>query len=292
MSNETFSFQIGKFGCIAVSDGTHTYTPPAFPPPATLLFSDAPEAQLKHALHEHNIQLERWTEWQSPYICLMVNTGHKLVLVDTGVGGLSPDTGKLVPNLTSAGIAPEDIDIVVITHGHPDHVGGNTDGNGSPAFCNARYVLLKEEWDFWTSGQAEKTLDEHSRDELLKYARNNLPPVRDQLDLVQDGEEIVSGIRAIAAPGHTPGHMVLSVSSDGEELLCVSDTVLHPLHLEHPDWFSIFDISPEQVVVTRRRLLKRAATDKTLMIAFHFPFPGLGYAVPKGEAWQWQPVDY
>ena len=292
MSAATFSFKIGKFGCVAVSDGTHTYTPPDFPPPATLLFANASREQLTQVLRGYNIQLEQWMKWESPYICLVIDTGSSLVLVDTGADGLTPDTGKLIPNLKTKRITPEDIDFVVLTHGHPDHIGGNTDNEGNPAFPNARYVILEEEWDFWTSEKAEKSLDEHSRDVLLKAARENLPPVKEKIDLVKDGEEIINGIQAVAAPGHTPGHMALSISSGGEELLCVSDTVLHPLHLEHPDWFSVFDISPEQVVATRRRLLKKAATDKTLMIAFHFPFPGLGYAVPKGEAWQWQPVEY
>ncbi len=292
MSTEFFSFRVGKFECIAVSDGTHTYKPPAFPPPATLLFSNAPAEQLKDSLARHNVQLEQWVEWASPYICMVVNTGNHLILVDTGAGsGLSPDTGKLVMNLKSVGIGPDDIKTIILTHAHPDHIGGNTDDNGRPAFRKARYVFMKDEWDFWTSERATKTLDEHSRDVLLKYARDNLPPVRGQADLIKDGDEIINGIRAITAPGHTPGHMALSVSSDGEELLCISDTVLHPVHLEHPEWSAVFDVSPGQVVATRRKLLDRAATGKALVIAFHFPFPGLGHIIPKGDAWQWQPVE-
>ena len=152
-------------------------------------------------------------------------------------------------------------------------------------------MILKEEWDFWTSGQAEKALDEHSRDILLKYARDNLLPVRERIDFAQDGQEIVNGIRAIAVSGHTPGHMALSISSDGEELLCVSDVVLHPVHLRHPEWFSVFDVSPDQVVATRRNILNRAANDKALVIAFHFPFPGLGHIIKNNTAWQWQPIE-
>jgi len=290
MSNEVFRFKTGKFECIAVSDGTMTYTPPMFPPPAVLLFTNASGEPLAQVLREHGIKPEKWTEWVSPYICLVVKTDSHLVLVDTGAGALVPATGKLIPNLKMAGIAPEDIDMVILTHGHPDHVGGNIGIDGRPAFRNARYVMLRDEWDFWTSGRAEREIDEHSRETLLKYARQNLPPVKEQLDLVDNGAEIVPGITAMAAPGHTPGHMVLSISSGGEQLLCISDAVLHPIHLEQPEWFAAVDVSPQQVVATRKWLLQKAVSDKALVIAFHFPFPGLGHVVPRGSVWQWQPI--
>ena len=125
---------------MAVSDGTHIYTPPTFPPPATFLFANAPREHLEQALREHNLKPEQWVEWISPYICVVVNTGEHRVLVDTGADGLGPNTGKLLENLKAEGIAPEDIDTVILTHGHPDHIGGNTDSEGKPVFCNARYV--------------------------------------------------------------------------------------------------------------------------------------------------------
>ncbi|MDY6932128.1 MAG: MBL fold metallo-hydrolase, partial [Halobacteriota archaeon] len=163
MSTECFSFKVGNFECMAVSDGTHTYTPPIFPPPATFLFANAPREGLEEALREHNLRPEKWDEWVSPYICMVVNTGEHQVLVDTGADGLGPNTGKILQNLKARGIAPEDIDTVIITHGHPDHIGGNTDTEGKPAFPKARYVMWKDEWDFWTSEQAELQLDEHSK---------------------------------------------------------------------------------------------------------------------------------
>ena len=291
MNKETHRFKIGSFECMAVSDGTHTYAPPVFPPPAIFLFTNAPRQRLEQALLEHNLQLENWVEWVSPYICLTVNTGEHLVLVDTGADGLGPDTGRLLQNLKTEGIAPEDIDTVILTHGHPDHIGGNTDTEGKPVFANARYVIWRDEWDFWMSEQAELKLDEHSREVLLGYARKNLPPIQSQLSLVDHETEVLPGIQTIAAPGHTPGHMVLAISSEGEQLLCVSDTVLHPIHLEQPDWYAAVDLDPGQVEATRRRVLAKAATEKALVLAFHFPFPGLGHVVQKGEKWQWQPVE-
>jgi glyoxylase-like metal-dependent hydrolase (beta-lactamase superfamily II) len=291
MSTEVYPFKVGAFECIAVSDGTYKYTPPTFPPPAAFLFSNAPRGDLEHTLRQHNIQPEQWAEWISPYICLLVNTVQHRVLVDTGANGLDPNTGRLLQNLQAEGIALEDIDMVILTHCHPDHIGGNTLDQGTLAFPNARFAMWKAEWDFWTSEQAEESLDEHIREVLLRVARKNLPPIQGRLDLIEREREIVPGIQAIAAPGHTPGHMALAISSEGEHLLCISDTVLHPIHLEHPEWCAAVDFAPDQVVATRRHILNRASNDKALVLAFHFPFPGLGYVIKKGEGWQWQPIE-
>ena len=102
--------------------------------------------------------------------------------------------------------------------------------------------------------------------------------------------EIVPGIRAVTAPGHTPGHMALTICSGGEQLLAVSDAFLHPIHVEQPDWCAVVDFAPKQVMTTRRRLLNLAAMEKTLVLAFHFPFSGLGHIVEKGERWRWHPI--
>ncbi len=290
MRSEVYHFKVGAFECMAVSDGTHTYAPPTFPPPTLLLFGNAPRNHLEPALREYNIQPEQWVEWISPYICLLVNTGQHLVLVDTGANGLAPTTGKLIQNLQAEGITPEDIDMVVLTHCHPDHINGNILDDGQLAFPNAHYAMWKGEWDFWTSREAEAKLDEHFKAILLSFVRKNLPPIRDRLDLVEREREILPGIQAISAPGHTPGHMALLISSEGEQLLHIVDTVLHPIHLEQPEWCAVFDFDTGQVVATRRRLLNWAVADKALVLAFHFPFPGLGHIAEKGQVWEWEPI--
>jgi len=289
MNNNCYRFKVGNFQCIAVSDGFHTYAPPDFPPPELLLFSNASRESLALIQPKYNIPTP-WTEWVSPYTCLVINTGKYLVLVDTGAGSLAQTTGKLLENLRAENITPEDIDIVINTHGHPDHLGGNTGADGEPAFPKARYVISKVERDFWISGQAEQTLQGHSKDILVNTACKNLLSIKGQLDLIDRETEIVPGIQALSAPGHTPGHMALAISSKNKELLCISDTVLHPIHMEIPEWYSIFDIVPDMVGNSRRKLMDMASADKALVFAFHFPFPGLGHIVRKGKVRRWQPI--
>ena len=277
---------MGDLECMAISDGTWTYGPPTFPPPAEFLFTNAPRELLGRALSEHGIRSEQWTAYVSPFTCVMVNTGRHRVLVDTGADGLDPNsTGRLPRNLQAVGVETGDIDTVILTHGHGDHIGGNTDAEGKPAFPKARYVMRKEEWTFWTS-EAGKIYEEVE----FAFERKNLLAIQHQVDLLDDEAEIVPGIRAVAAPGHTPGHMAVAISSHGEQLLCVSDAFLHPIHVEHPDWHGAIDMAPEQVTKTKHLLLDKAVTEKALMLGFHFPFPGLGHVIKKGTGWQWQPV--
>ena len=133
--------------------------------------------------------------------------------------------------------------------------------------------------------------DEHMGEVLFAVARKNLPPIQSQLDLIDRETEIVPGISALEAPGHTLGHIALQISSAGEQHLYFADTLLHPIHAERPEWHSIFDLDPKQVEITRHKLLDRAASEKALVLNFHFPFPGLGHVVRMGERWAWKPVE-
>ena len=291
MNAERFRFSLGNFECIIVSDGTFTYPYPA-QNVFINFFVNAPQERLKQVLKRHSLDPEKWEEYISPYPCLVINTGRHLVLVDTGAGNFAPTTGKLVPNLKAEGIKPADIDRVILTHGHPDHIGGNIGKEGKPTFPNASYLIRKDEWDFWTSKPSldELKISDHGKELLVKVAQDNLLPLRDQIDLISHDTEIVPGIRSISAPGHTPGHMVIEVLSDSDQLLYISDTVLHPIHLEEPDWYSAVAIKPKQVVETRSRILDMASKENVLTLASHFPFPGLGHVLQKGERWRWQPV--
>jgi glyoxylase-like metal-dependent hydrolase (beta-lactamase superfamily II) len=290
VSAETYRFQVGNLECLAVSDGGFTYGPPAFPPPAVLLFANASPADREETLRRHRLHSKDWTEWVSPYICLVINAGGRLALVDTGAGSLGPNTGRLLANLRVAGIEPTAIDTVILTHAHPDHIGGNTQAGGTVTFPGARFVMWKEEWQFWTSGAAAATLEEHMRPLLMRVAGQNLPPIQSQLELVDYDREVFPGVSAVAAPGHTPGHMALAISSGVGQLLVIGDAALHPVHVERPDWHAVFDCAPAQAEATRRRLWSWATSQQALVMAFHFPFPGLGRVSSGRRGWEWTPA--
>jgi glyoxylase-like metal-dependent hydrolase (beta-lactamase superfamily II) len=289
MSAASHRFMVGEIECTAIADGTLDYA-------ADALFANAPKERVEEVVREHELQPQ---EIPLSFTGLVINTGRQRVLVDTGLGaGVVPSAGRLLENLRVEGIGPEDIDTVILTHGHPDHIGGYADAEGNLAFPKARYVMWKDDWDFWTS---ESTLGKLDTGQLYgvpeldamigAFARQNLPPIQDQIDVIERETEIVAEVHAIPAPGHTPGHMALLISSGDEQALHLADTVLHPIHLERPEWYPLYDLQQEQAASTRRKLLDRAAAENALVLSYHFPFPSLGYLSQKNKGWEWEPIE-
>jgi glyoxylase-like metal-dependent hydrolase (beta-lactamase superfamily II) len=278
MSTGSYRFKLGDFECVSLSDGSLDY-------PLKNFFANVPIEQVEDALRQRDLPIDHIT---TPYTYLYVDTGEHRVLVDMGAGDLGPRTGKLLQNMEAAGIDPAEVDTVVITHAHPDHIGGTLDDEGGPVYPNAHYYIWKEEWNFWFSEVALTKTPER----FVTIARENLEPIRDRVNLLDRESEIVPGIRAIPAPGHTPGHIVVQVSSDDERLLYIGDTVLYPLHLEHPDWTPIYDIVPQKAGASKRRIFDLAAAKNALVHGQHFPpFPGLGTLSTNGKGWDWHPIE-
>ncbi|MCB0168456.1 MAG: MBL fold metallo-hydrolase [Anaerolineae bacterium] len=270
--SEFYRFNIGDFQCLAVNDGNIAGN-------TAMLFANAPEDELHQLLRHYQLQPDHLP---STLTCLLVKTPTNVVLVDTGFGAGQPPGGQVLSTLQAAGFQPEDIDTVILTHAHPDHVGGGVDNAGRATFPEATYYMGRVEWDFWTGENAPKW--------AAGLVRGKLQPLASQLKMVEAETEIVPGVRVVAAPGHTIGHMAVEVESAGEVLLDLVDTTTHPIQIEYPEWYGRIDQLPEQTVATRLALYQRAVEKNALALAFHFPpFPSLGRISKSGERWQWQP---
>ena len=276
-----YRLRLGAFEVTVLSDGLFTL-------PSTLLATNLTEAGLKEFVKANYIGADTF---RLQINVILVNTGDRKVLIDAGEGGTSqPTTGRLIASLQAAGIAPTAIDIVVLTHAHPDHFWGTVDTKaGTVRFPNARYVISDREWDFWSDPERHGSLPELFRGSV----RNNeaaFKLIADRTTRIKAGTEILSGIATLESHGHTPGHMSVQLSSGGEQALVVGDAITQMLiSFAHPDWRPGYDLDRDQAVVARRRLLDQAATDRTLVLGYHFPFPGVGNVARDGTAYRWVP---
>lgn len=209
----------------------------------------------------------------------LVNTGSELILFDTGLG-----QGGIQKALADAGVGPEAINVVVLTHMHPDHIGGMTT-NDAATFPNARYVTAAAEYDFWSAQEAGNRVGD------LVAAK--VTPMAEKMSFIEDGGEVASGVTAMAAFGHTPGHMVYHLESNGQRLILTADLANHYVwSFAHPEWEVRFDMDKAAATASRRNVLGLLAADKVPMIGYHMPFPAAGYVEPRGEGFRFVPVSY
>jgi glyoxylase-like metal-dependent hydrolase (beta-lactamase superfamily II) len=224
----------------------------------------------------------------------LVNTGSKLVLVDTGAGTLfGPTLGKLVANLKAAGYQPEQVDEIYITHMHPDHVGGLS-SNGKPVFVNAVVRAGKADADFWLS---QANLDKAPADKkgTFQGAMASLNPYvqAGKFKAIDKDGELVPGISALAAPGHTPGHTIYVVQSRGQKLVLVGDLIhVAAVQMDNPQVTIGFDSDEKGALASRRKQFDAAAKDGELVGGAHLQFPGLGHLVTQDKGYRWVAVNY
>jgi glyoxylase-like metal-dependent hydrolase (beta-lactamase superfamily II) len=230
------------------------------------------------------------------FTALLVNTGAKLVLIDTGTAGQITDSaGTLLDNLAAAGIRPDAIDTILISHFHPDHINGIKDKDGRKVFPNADIAVPQGEWDYWMNDANMNGVSKTVRKYFLN-AHRIFSDIAGQVRRFKPGAEVAPGITSIAAFGHTPGHVAFSVSSGNESMLVLGDSARNPyLFVRHPDWQPSFDMDGPMAVTTRRRLLDRAAADRMLVHGYHFPFPATGHIAKSGNGYElvptlWRPL--
>ena len=293
-----YRFELGAFSVTAVSDGAFAFPIPGLDAPLErILFADAPADELEGVLRESGRGAwldapERASETVA-ITPLVIDTGTNLVLIDTGLGPSAPlpGTGRLLASLEAAGIAAGEIDTVVFTHAHVDHVLGAVDAAGALAFPNARHVMAKGEHDFWTNDErlAQIFPDAAAAESAGGVFLSILPAIQPRLELVDENAaaEFLAGMRYLPTYGHTPGHCSVVVGSGGEHLLITGDAFVHPLHVAHPDWNFSTDTLYAQGDVSRRGLLDLAADEGMLVQAYHVPFPGLGRIAADGDAFRW-----
>jgi len=260
--------EIGAYECWILPDGDLTYPGPIVTPPGA----------------------ETPSEVAVPYTAFLIDTGSTRILLDTGAGALGPRTGRLQESLEAAGFMPEDIHTVILSHAHPDHIGG------VGRFPNAAVVMMRREFEFWTDaetqarlaagalyglGALERTMAASFRDHLL--------PAKDRLRLLDQPTEVASGVLVFSAPGHTPGHAAVLVSSERQQLLYVGDAIIHPAHFQSPDWVTVFDLAHDETVATRKELMERAAADRCLLAAYHLP-GAIGTVIARQSQFHWEPL--
>jgi len=233
----------------------------------------------------------------APFNPVVVNTGAKLVLIDTGYGpGLGPTVGLLPTTLAAAGIDPKTIDIVLISHLHGDHILGLKTPDGALAFPNADIKVPAVDWTYWMSDENMSKAPEGFQKASFGFNRKIFSNLADKVTRLEWGKEVAPGITAVETAGHTPGHTSFMIASGGRQLFFQGDVTNVPdLFLRNPDWQVMFDSEPEKAVVTRRRVYDMASADKLLVAGYHFPFPGLGYIEKGGSGYQlipaaWNPV--
>ena len=275
-----YRFKQGAFDVTVISDG-HLVLPTSF------LAPDAPAAEREALLRATG---ESAAQYNSPTNVTLIGVKDELILVDMGSGDrFMPTAGKLWDNFKAAGIDKRKITKVIFTHGHPDHLWGTIDELDELVMPDAAYFVASAEWDFWTGANATRGLPSE-RAGFVTGARRNYAAIKDKVKMIKAGDEIVSGLRIVETPGHTQGHVSLELAGN-DGLIVGGDALTHPIiSFQHPQWKPTADHVPDQAVATRLKLLDQLAADRSRLIGFHLPYPGVGRVERKDSAYRFVPA--
>lgn len=282
-----YRFRLGAFEVTTILDAGAMIDGP-YP----IVGEDQPPEAVSRLMREHLLPEHRFQPGFTPTV---VNTGREVILFDAGNGASGfvprPAGGWLAAQLAPAGFSPDQIDLVVLSHAHIDHIGGLMEG-GRPLFPNARYVIGDVEHDYWASDDrlaADTSLERRS---ALLF-RANVAPFAARTTMTKPGAEIVPGVRSIKAYGHTPGHLAFHVESEGKGLLLWGDCAHHEVaSLAEPDWHAMFDVDKAQGAATRRQIYAMAAAERLPVIGYHMSFPSVGFVEAAGTGYRWVPESY
>ena len=277
-----YRYKLGDYQLTALYDGTW------FVPIDDKFVHNATAAQVDEALRDAFLPPR---VLPVSFTALLVNTGAKLVLIDTGTAGQITDTaGVMLDNLSLAGVAPADIDTILISHFHPDHIDGIKTKNGAKVFANAEILVPEPEWTFWMDDGNMSRFDGVVHKYFLN-ARRIFSDIAGEVHRFRPGAEVAPGIVSVPAYGHTPGHTAFAVHSGDQSLLVMSDTVREPwLFVRHPQWQPSYDMDGPLAAKARTAMLDRAAADRMLVEAYHFPFPACGHIVKSGSGYELAPA--
>ena len=288
MANEqvpaAYRFKVGGFECTVVSDG-----PLRLGTFSAELFNGLAQERIDEVFAANFIDKNNFVVDQN---ALVVNTGDKLVLIDTGMGfrkPYGPRTGHLLANLRAAGIDPETIDVVALSHAHPDHVWGLVGEDGKPHFPNAQIHITQADLEYWTD---EAKLSDPALGHYIGPIRDTLLPLRDRIVFVKDGRDVVPGMQALATPGHTVGHTSFVIGSRGSAIVYIGDLGHQPLlQMENPRAEFTRDTDPKQGVSSRLRVFDMVASGKIPIVAYHFPWPGVGHVAKNGDNYRYVAIE-
>ncbi len=277
-----YRFKVGEVEVNLVSDGAATR------PLAEGFVRNAPLAEVQAALAESFQPIDTLT---IPFTVPVINTGSELVLIDSGNGEFgAAGSGRFLANLRAAGYGPEQVNRVIVSHFHGDHINGLRNKAGELTYPNAEIMVPEPEWAFWMDdGQMSRAPE--AMKQGFQNARRVFGPIADKVARYSGEQELLPGLTTMPAAGHTPGHSVFTLAGGGDSLLIWADTTNKPeLFVTHPGWHAVFDMDPAAAEANRRRLLDMLATERMRVTGYHFPFPANGYIARQGESYAFVPA--